>query len=305
MPSKSLRLDTGVKVGRSSLRLTFRSLSSLLAWLAKYLVMILLLFFMTIPIIWMYSSAFRPAPEIFKYVQPLGWHTFVPEDFTVRNFVKLLTDRDLGIPRAIVNSILVASSTVLLGGLVNALAAYAFARLRFPGRDLIFAAILLTILVPFEALLIPLFLMMKQIGWLDSYQALILPSLANAFNIFLLRQFFLGFPRDLEEAAIVDGASRLEVFFRVVVPLSWPALISCALITFQASWDAFLWPIIATTSTDMRVIQVAVSSLVTQDATYWDSLFAGVAIAAAIPIVLFLVFQRYYTEGITTTGLVQ
>jgi len=187
--------------------------------------------------------------------------------------------------------------------LVNALAAYAFARLRFPGRDLLFLLVLLTIIVPFEAIALPLYQVSRILNWLDTYQVMIVPVLANAFSIFLLRQFFLGIPSELEDAALVDGASRLRIFFQIVVPLSWPAIISTSLITFQASWDAFFWPLIATNSPEVRVIQIAVSNLVGQDATYWDDLFAAVAIAALVPMILFFIFQRYYTVGITTTGL--
>jgi ABC-type glycerol-3-phosphate transport system permease component len=161
----------------------------------------------------------------------------------------------------------------------------------------------MTVIIPFEAIALPLYLVVRQLGWLDSYQALIVPTLANAFNIFLLRQFFMGIPRELEEAAIIDGASRLRIFFQIVVPLSWPALISTALISFQGSWDAFIWPLIVTNSPEVRVLQIGISNLSGQDAIFWDDLFAAVALAAIVPIILFIIFQRYYAQGISTTGL--
>lgn len=268
-----------------------------------YVLMTFLTLFTLIPFVWMFSSAFRPVPEIFQYIYPLSWKTFFPVNFTAANFQNLLFSEGTEWPRYIFNTLFVAGVTVVLGGLVNAMAAYAFARIRFPGRELLFVLTLLTVVIPFEAIALPLYLVVKQIGWLDSYQALIVPGLANAFNIFLLRQFFMGIPRELEEAAIIDGASRFRIFFQVIIPLSWPVLISVGLITFQTSWDAFIWPLIVTSSPSVRVLQIAISNLAGQDAVYWNELFAGVALAAAVPIILFLIFQRYYTQGISTTGL--
>lgn len=268
-----------------------------------YLLLAFLLIFPVLPFIWMFGSAFRPVTEIFEYVQPLSWKTFIPVHFTADNFLSLLIGEGTYWPRYILNSVFVAVVTVFAGGLVNALAAYGFARIRFPGSEILFVLVLLTMIVPFEAITVPLYLVVKQLGWLDSYQVLIVPVMANAFSIFLLRQFFMGIPRELEEAALVDGASRLRIFFQIIIPLSWPALISTGLITFQAQWDAFLWPLIATSSPEVRVIQIGISNLIGQDATYWDDLFAAVALAALVPTVIFLFLQRYYMQGIATTGI--
>ena len=271
--------------------------------LTLYGLMTFLLLFPIVPFIWMFGSAFRPVTEIFEYVYPLSWKTFVPVSFTADNFFDLLFAAGSLWPRYIFNSLFIAITTVVAGALVNSLAAYAFARLRFPGRDILFLLVLLTLIIPFEAITLPLFQVVRQLGWLDSYQVLIVPTLANAFSIFLLRQFFLGIPRELEEAAIVDGAGRLRIFFQIVIPLSWPAIISTSLITFQGSWDSFLWPLISTNSPEVRVIQIGISNLIGQDATYWNELFAAVALAALVPLIFFFIFQRYYTIGITTTGL--
>lgn len=268
-----------------------------------YVLMTFLLLFPVVPFIWMFGSAFRPVTEIFEYVYPLSWKTFVPVQFTANNFIDLLFSEGSLWPRYIFNSLFISVTTVVVGSLVNSLAAYAFARLEFPGRDLLFLMVLLTIIIPFEAIALPLYQVVRQLGWLDTYQVMIAPMLANAFSIFLLRQFFMGIPRELEEAAIVDGAGRLRIFFQIIIPLSWPAIISTGLITFQAQWDAFLWPLIVTSSPEVRVIQIAVSNLIGQDATYWNELFAAVALAALVPLILFFIFQRYYTQGITTSGL--
>lgn len=271
--------------------------------LLHYSVMAVLAFIMLAPFVWMFGSAFRPVQEIFAYTYPFSWKTVVPVEFTVDNFTRLLFSPGSLWWRYIFNTLFVSVVVVFLGGLINALAAYAFARMEFPGRDLLFVLILATVIIPFEAIALPLYLVIKQLDWIDSYRALIVPALANAFNIFLLRQFFLGLPRELEEAAIIDGASRLRCFFMVIVPLSTPILITTALLSFQSSWDSFIWPLIATSSPKVRVIQIGIANWVGQDVTNWDMIFAAVALAAAVPIAIFAVFQRYYQQGIATTGL--
>jgi len=270
---------------------------------SKFVLMVFVALFALIPFIWMFSSAFRPVPEIFEFVYPLSWKTFFPVTFTADNFIALLFSKGSHWPRYILNTLFVALTTVAIGSLVNALAAYAFARLKFPGKKVLFGAVLLTMIIPFEAIAIPLYMVVKQLGWVDTYQALILPALANGFNIFLLRQFFLGFPKELEEAAIIDGASNIGIFFKIVIPLSWPVMISTGLLTFQASWDSFIWPLIVTNSPEKRVVQIGISNLIGSDATYWNELFAAVAIGAIVPLVIFFIFQRYYIQGISTTGL--
>ncbi len=271
--------------------------------ISQYLVMSILAFLIVFPILWMFLSALRPVQEIFAYTNPLSWKTFFPVNPTLDNFKNLLFSPESQWLRFIFNSLFMSTVIIFAGGLINALAAYAFARFKFPGRDILFILALVTVIIPFEAMALPLYLVVKQFGWIDSYQALIVPALANAFNIFLLRQFFIGIPRELEEAAMLDGANRLVVFFKVFVPLSWPILITTGLMSFQTSWDAFIWPLIVTTSPDVRVIQVAISMLVGQDVSNWDYLFAAVALAALVPLVIFAFTQRYYQQGVATTGL--
>jgi multiple sugar transport system permease protein len=268
-----------------------------------YVVMALLALFIIFPILWMFASAIRPVQEIFAYTYPLSWKTFIPVKPTLDNFKNLLFSPDSEWIHYILNSLFISAVIIFLGGLINALAAYAFARLKFPGRDVLFVLTLVTVIIPFEAIALPLYLVIKQLGWIDSYQALIVPALANGFNIFLLRQFFIGIPYELEEAAIIDGANRLQIFFRLIIPLSWPILITTGLMSFQSSWDAFIWPLISTSSARVRVIQVAISMLIGQDFTYWDYLFAAVSLVALVPMVIFIVLQKYYQQGITTTGL--
>jgi len=283
--------DSGRQMGRAATRTALYATLSLLAvaWL--------------IPYVWMFSSSLRPQVDIFKYVVPLSWKTFVPQIFTLASYRELFALVPFPFSRYFFNSVFVAVSVTTLSLIVNALAAYAFARLEFPGRGVVFAIFLSTMIVPFEVLAIPLYLQIRSFGWVNTYQALIIPWIANPLGIFLLRQFFQEIPRELEEAARIDGCSYFGAFRHVVLPNSVPALVAFALIRFQASWDAFLWPLIAAPSAEKRVIQVAIASFVTEVQTRWDLTFAA-SIVATLPVVaVFLVLQRYYVQGVVTSGL--
>ena len=272
---------------RTALYLTLSVLAA--AWLTPY--------------VWMLSSSLRPQVDIFKYVVPLSWKTFVPQIFTLASYRELFALVPFPFSRYFFNSVFVAVSVTTLSLIVNALAAYAFARLEFPGRGVVFAIFLSTMIVPFEVLAIPLYLQIRSFGWVNTYQALIIPWIANPLGIFLLRQFFQEIPRELEEAARIDGCSYFGAFRHVVLPNSVPALVAFALIRFQASWDAFLWPLIAAPAAEKRVIQVAIASFVTEVQTRWDLTFAA-SIVATLPVVaVFLVLQRYYVQGVVTSGL--
>jgi len=255
------------------------------------------------PYVWMLASSLRPQAEIFQYVTPLSWKTFVPQIFTLASYRELFALVPFPFSRYVFNSIFVALSVTTLSLIVNALAAYAFARLEFPGRSVLFAIFLSTMIVPFEVLAIPLYLQIRSFGWVNTYQALIIPWIANPLGIFLLRQFFQEIPRELEEAARIDGCSYVGAFRHVVIPNSIPALVAFALIRFQASWDAFLWPLIAAPSAEKRVIQVAIASFVTEVQTRWDLTFAASVVATLPVAAAFLVLQRYYVQGVVMSGL--
>ena len=284
MPTRSRLQRTAT---RSTLYLMLGGLT--LAWVTPY--------------VWMLASSLRPQAEIFQYVTPLSWKTFVPQIFTLASYRELFALVPFPFSRYVFNSIFVALSVTTLSLIVNALAAYAFARLEFPGRSVLFAIFLSTMIVPFEVLAIPLYLQIRSFGWVNTYQALIIPWIANPLGIFLLRQFFQEIPRELEEAARIDGCSYVGAFRHVVIPNSIPALVAFALIRFQASWDAFLWPLIAAPSAEKRVIQVAIASFVTEVQTRWDLTFAA-SVMATLPVAAaFLVLQRYYVQGVVMSGL--
>jgi multiple sugar transport system permease protein len=256
-----------------------------------------------VPYLWMILSSVKPAVEIFKYVYPVSWRTFIPETFTLDSYRELFQLVPFPFSRYLLNSVFVATSVTVLSLIVNALAAYAFARLDFPGRGVAFGIFLSTMIVPFEVLAIPLYMQVRAFGWVNTYQALIIPWVANPLGIFLLRQFFQEIPRELEEAARIDGCSYFGAFRRVVLPNSVPALVAFALIRFQASWDAFIWPLIAAPAAEKRVVQVAIASFVTEVQTRWDLTFAASTMATIPIVVIFLILQRYYVQGVIMSGL--
>ncbi|MBI5034531.1 MAG: carbohydrate ABC transporter permease [Chloroflexi bacterium] len=216
-------------------------------------------------------------------------------------------DRQWGVPlivRYFINSILVAFATLAGTLITSILAAYALTHIKLPGGNVIFLLILTTIMIPNDLTLVPKVVMMFNFGWYNTYAALIVPFLASVFGIFLLRQFFLQIPKDLFEAALLDGAGHLQYLRSVVVPLSKPAIITIALLNFIASWDSFKWPLLVTRDASMRVLAVGLQQFNSSDGgtqTQWMMAFAAMVV---IPVVVFYFFtQKYFTEGIARTGI--
>lgn len=269
----------------------------------RYALMLAFVPVFVIPFLFMLQASFRPQTEIFQYMMPMSWKTFIPQTWTLDNFRELMTLVPYAFTRYLSNSIFVALTVTLASIVVNAMAAYAFARLHFPGRNLLFALFMITVIVPFEVLAIPLYLEMKTFKWINSYQALIVPWIANAMGIFLLRQFFMDIPEELLEAARIDGCSHLSVFRYVAIPNMAPALITFALMRFQASWDAFFWPLIVVSSPEKRVVQVAIATFATEVQTQWGLTFAASVLATFPIIIIFILLQRYYIQGVMMTGI--
>jgi multiple sugar transport system permease protein len=183
------------------------------------------------------------------------------------------------------------------------MAGYAFARLRFRGRDALFLLYIATLMVPLQVTILPLFVEMKYLGLVDSYGALVLPAIASAFGTFLLRQAFLGLPRELEEAAFMDGAGHLTVFRRIVLPLAMPAIATLAVFSFVASWNSFLWPLIIVNSPDLMTLPVGLSNLQGRYATAWNLLMAGSTVAVVPILIVYVIGQKYVIRGVTLSGL--
>lgn len=263
-----------------------------LAWLG----VLLLAATMVIPFLYMASTSLMDEFAVLRYPPAV-----LPAHPTLTNYPAALTALPFG--RFFLNSAILATCVVIGQLLTSATAAYAFARLRFPGRDRVFLAFLSVLMVPAIVLLIPRFLIVNALGWVDSYAGLISTELVSVWGIFLLRQFFLTIPRELEDAARLDGAGEWTIFWRVALPLSKPALATLAVFAFVDQWKNFLWPLIVTRSTPMQVVEVGVASFHGLYYTNWPYQMAA-ALAVALPlIVLFLFAQRYFIQGIQLTGL--
>jgi multiple sugar transport system permease protein len=252
--------------------------------------------FMVFPFVWMLSTAFSsdrallvPPPQLIPSPIELGNFGRIAEAFPLARF--------LG------NSILVAVVATTAAVLTSAMAAYAFARLSFRGRDALFLVYLATLMIPLQVTIVPLFVEMRWLGQIDSYGGLILPSIASAFGTFLIRQAFLALPRDLEEAAFIDGAGHWTVFRRICVPLCLPALATFGVFAFMASWNSFLWPLVIVNSQELMTLPVGLSQLQGRYATAWNLLMAGSTVAVVPILLVFLFAQRYVVRGVVMTGL--
>lgn len=274
-----------------------------LAWLPtglRYLTMALIALALLLPLYWMLISSLRPSDEIFRYATDFGWRTFVPEGLTLEHWIGAL---DAGYLRAIGNSLFVAFSTVALGILVNSLAGFAFAVFDFPGRTVLFVCVLASFMMPFEAMVLPLYHLVRFLGWTDSYKALIMPEVASGFIIFLFRQFFVGIPKELFEAARIDGATWWQTYWRIAMPLTGPTIATASLMLFILQWEAFFWPLVAASAPDYVVVQVAIARHSNLETTDWGGMFAASSIAVLMALIPFLAFQRYYVRTIVQSGV--
>jgi multiple sugar transport system permease protein len=249
-----------------------------------------------LPFLWMVGTSFKPESDVFGY--PLRLQPTHP---TLANY----TDVWSALPflRLVVNSVVFAGGVTLSSVFFDSLAAYALARLRFPGRTVAFYLVLATLMVPFQVTLVPVFELLFKLHWLNTYQGLIVPRATSAFGIFLLRQFFVTVPMELDEAARVDGASEWYIYSRIMLPLSRPALATLAVFYFMNNWNDFLWPLVVTSTNDMRTLPAGLTLFAGQYVVEHGVLMAGAVISLLPLAVAFALAQRYFTRGIATTGL--
>ncbi|MGN6100918.1 MAG: carbohydrate ABC transporter permease [Devosia sp.] len=247
------------------------------------------------PFFWMLSNAVRSNGEVLAVPPRL-----LPSEWQWNNFIDALSLLPFG--RFFLNSVFVSAAITLITLIVSSLAGYAFARIRFPGRDGLFLVYLATLMVPQAVIVIPLFLMMSRLGWVNTYQGLVLPVAFGSFGTFLMRQFFLTIPKELEEAALIDGCSRLRAFLSIFLPLSTPALGLLALFTFTGQWNSFLWPLIAVNSTDYSTIPLGLTAFQGQNGTQWNYIMAGAAISMLPGLALTLLLQKYIFKGIAISS---
>ncbi len=258
--------------------------------------LLLAAFTMLAPFLWMVLTSFMDELEVFQFPPRL-----LPERWLWHNWREALTA--LPFARFFLNSLIMSLGITAGQLLFCSMAGYAFARIRFPFRNALFLAFLSFLMVPVIVLLIPRFLMVNFFGWIDTFWALIIPEMVSVWGIFLMRQFFLGLPRDLEDAARIDGASEWAIYWRIVLPLSKPALATLGVFAFVGSWQSFLWPLIATRSLYMRTMEVGIASFHTIYSDNWPLQMAA-ATAAVLPlVVLFFFAQRYFVRGIALSGM--
>ncbi|CAN5167628.1 carbohydrate ABC transporter permease [soil metagenome] len=252
-----------------------------------------------LPVLWLIASTLRTSTETFASNSPLTWHAFWPKQFTLVNLESAVNS---GFLTALGNSLLVAIVTVILGLGVSAMAAFALAVIPFRGRSITFSIVVLSFLVPFEAIAIPLSRSFSDWGLTNTLIALILPGLGNGLAVFTMRQFFLGIPHSLSEAAHLDGANWFRIFWSVYIPLTRPALIGAGLILFLFQWQAYLWPILVTSRQELDLAPVAIAKAFGAFTTDYGRVFAETAILALIPAIVLLALQRYFVTSVASTG---
>ncbi|NMB01977.1 MAG: carbohydrate ABC transporter permease [Firmicutes bacterium] len=263
-----------------------------------HIILIALGVLMIVPFVWMISTSLKGYHEIFRY--PPTW---IPESFRWQNYIEAWNLAPFD--RFYFNSTFVAIVTTVGQIITGVLAAYAFARMEFKGRDQVFLMFLATLMVPTQVTLIPTFILMSKIGWINSYEALIVPFISTAFSVFLLRQFFLTIPQELEDAALIDGCSKMRFIFTILMPLAKPAIASVGLFGFLGSWNSYLWPLIVINSNQMRTLPIGLRYFVSQQGggSEWHYLMAASLIVMLPVLVVFFLAQKQFIEGIAKSGI--
>lgn len=264
----------------------------------RYAVLGLLALLFISPVLFMVSTSFKTRSESAQ--TPPTW---IPKEPTIQAYQHILTASDTPVFRWFANSMIAASANAFLVVATSALAAYALARLEFRGRRVVFGLIVATLFVPPVILVIPNYEIVGRLYWLDTLIAVIVPTAANAFGVFFLRQFFLQLPGELEESATLDGANRWQVFTKVVLPLSRPALATLALLAFLTNWNDFLWPVYVLFSPESQTLQAGLSTLQSANNVRYDLLMAGAVVASVPVLILYSLAQRFVIEGVSRSGL--
>ena len=267
----------------------------------EYAIMIALACFFLFPIVFMIVSSLKESEmQIVRDMSSMA--AFVPYgEIGLQNYLDVFDQMPFG--RFVFNSVLIVGATVLVGLVVNSLIGYALARLRFKGQRFILAVIVALIIIPIEAVVIPLLMMVNRFGWLDSYHVQIIPFIADAFAIFLFYQFFIGLPKDLDEAALVDGASPFRIYTSIIVPLSRPVFATVAILQFLTRWGDFLWPLMVTRGEEYRPLPVAIQQFFSQDPKVWGDIFAFATMITIPVLIVFLLFQKWFVQSVATSGV--
>jgi len=267
----------------------------------NYLLLIIIALFFLFPVVFMFMSSIKNnETQIIRDMSSIS--AFIPYgELGLKNYFDVFKQMPFG--RFMFNSVFIVGSTVLAGLLLNSMIAYALARLRFKGRGLILSFIIALMIIPTEAVVIPLLLMVNRIGWLDSYQVQIVPFIVDAFSIFLFYQFFVGLPKSLDEAAKIDGASPFKIYWKIIVPLSKPAFATVAILQFLVRWGDFLWPLMVTRGYEYRPLPVAIQQFFSQDPKVWGDIFAFASMITIPSLVIFLLFQKWFIRSVASSGI--
>ncbi|MEO0968799.1 MAG: carbohydrate ABC transporter permease [Cyanobacteria bacterium J06639_18] len=261
-----------------------------------YLVLALYAVFTIIPFLWAFSASFKPLSEIVG-----GEPNFFPKHFTLDNYKQIFLQEPLFF-RWLLNSVIIATSITVANLLFNSMAGYALARLNFTGRRFWFLLILAVLAVPVQVTLIPTFLILKAFGWLNSYEGMIVPGMVNATFIFMMRQFFVNFPRELEEAAALDGLTTFGIFRHIVLPLAKPALAAQAIFVFMNSWNNFLLPVVILFDPEMFTLPLGLNTFKGQYISYWNYIMAASMVFTLPVLIIYSFFNRYFIQSVKFTG---
>ncbi len=265
----------------------------------SYAALLLLAFLFVSPILLMLTGSMKADARVL--VEAGSFRAFLPLDVDLQNYRDVFARVDFG--RYLFNSLYITGMVVLAGLVVNSLAGYAFARLAWRGRRVLFGLVLAILILPLEAIAVPLFYQVTLFGWRDTYLVQIVPFIANAFSIYLFYTFFLGLPRELEEAARLDGAGVLRTFIAIIVPNSKPVFATVAILSFLSQWGVFLWPLMVTSGEAVRPLPLAIATFYTLPPLQWGDIFAF-GVMMVLPILLvFLFFQRWFIRGVVATGI--
>lgn len=270
----------------------------LLNRIGTYVVLVFFALLFLMPMFWMLSTSLKPKSQWFT--KDIYW---IPKTTTLQNYQILLNNPTTPIVRWFINSLAIALIVTLLVVIVDAMAAYAYARMEFRGRNTIFAILLATLFMPGIMFLVPNFLTIFRLGLLNNYLGVIIPAMAGVFGVFFLRQFFATLPKDLEEAAAIDGASQVKVFTHVALPLARPALATLAIITFLGSWNDFLWPLLILKDRALQTLPPGLRTLQGAYTSEYGQMMAGAVIAAVPVLLIYVLLQRYIVQSVATTGL--
>ncbi|MGL5544015.1 MAG: carbohydrate ABC transporter permease [Cetobacterium sp.] len=245
------------------------------------------------PFIWSFITSLKPTTDVNTFNIPFSQLSFKNYSYIFKNFPFV---------RWLLNSIVVAGLVTAGNILFNSMAGYALARIEFPGKKSIFVAILGMMMIPGQVVMVPTYIILVNLGWINSYYGLTIPFMFNFFNIFLMRQFFMGIPKDLEEAGYIDGLSRFGIFFRVILPVSKSALSTQFILSFTGNWNSFLWPTLIGRKQSMYTLPVGLNSFYGQYFQFWDQVLAGVMLLSIPAILIFIIFQKHFIAGIANSG---